>query len=135
MKHKKQRVLQFFLILQNSPPSKVSRSTFYNISFSINAISLKSVLVLKTKIYLHWDKNFFNGKPKMTKKLNLKNWKSPKMATCQDLGFSTFQIQIVLSFLVFNQKKICFSKQIYFCLTKKVLRLIASIEKKIYYKR
>ena len=32
------------------------------------------------------------------------------MAKYQDLGFSIFQIQILLSFLVFHQKKFCFSK-------------------------
>ena len=56
-------------------------------------------------------KYFFDGKPKMTKtKLNLKNWKSPQMAKYQDLGFSTFQIHIFLSFLVSHQKKFWFLK-------------------------
>ena len=41
------------------------------------------------------------------------------MAKYQDLGFSTFQIQIVLSFLVSHQNKFCFLKQIYFYLTQK----------------
>ena len=40
-----------------------------------------------------------------------------------------------LSFLVSCQNNFCFSKQIYFCLNKNILGLIASIEKTIYYKR
>ena len=33
------RVLQFFLILQNPPPPKVTKSTFYNISSSLLMLS------------------------------------------------------------------------------------------------
>ena len=54
------------------------------------------------------------------------------MAKYQDLGFSTFQIQIFFCHFWFPIKKnFCFAMQIYFCLIKNILRLIASIEKKI----
>ena len=50
------------------------------------------------------------GNQKWQKKLNLKNWKSTKMAKYQGLGVLTFQIQIFLSFLVSHQKTILFFK-------------------------
>ena len=45
------RVLQFFLILQNPPPPKVTKSTFYDISSSV-LIPLSQNCFGKTKVYL-----------------------------------------------------------------------------------
>ena len=72
-----QRVLQFFLILQNPPPPKVTQSTFYNIS--------SSLLMLSASKFFWWDKSifalrnqfFFDGKPKMTKKSEFEELKIP----------------------------------------------------------
>ena len=44
-------------------------------------------------------KYFSNEKPRMTKqKLNLKNWKSPKMAKYQGLGFSNSNFFVICGF-------------------------------------
>ena len=116
---------------------KVTKFIFYNISSSLLTVSsLKFFLV--TQKYVCFEKKicFFNGKPKMTKK----NWiwkieNLPKWPNIRIWDFQLFKFNFVLSFLVSHQKKFCFSKQRDFCLTKTILRLIASIEKKIYYKR
>ena len=77
----------------------------------------------KTKVYLLWEtKMFLMGNQKWQKNLNLKSWKSQTLI----FGFVIFG---------FPLKKYFFSEQTYFCPTKKKFGLIASIEKKRYYKR
>ena len=52
-------VLQFFLILQNPSPPKVTKSTFKYIFFFIDAISLKIVLVRQKYICFEKQKIFW----------------------------------------------------------------------------
>ena len=63
-----QRVLQFFLILRNPPPPKVTKSTFYNISSSLLRLSFSKLFLYDKSIFALRNKNLFDGKPKMTEK-------------------------------------------------------------------
>ena len=113
--------MQFFLILQNPPPPKVTKSTYQ----PQNCFGA-------TKVYLHWEtKIVLMGNQKWQKNLNLKNWKSQILIFGHFGGVSIFQIQFFLSFLVSHQKNIFFSEQTYFCLTKNIFGMITLIEKKI----
>ena len=100
---------------------KVTKFIFYNISSSPSTLSTQKCFC-KTKVCLLWEKNIFlMGNQKWQKKIEFEKLKSPKMATYQDLGFSTFQIQIFCHFWFPIKKKCGFWKQIYFCRTKKFL--------------
>ena len=82
---------------------KVTKFIFYNTSSSLLTLSSNFILV-QQKYFCFEKKIFFQSETKNDqKKLNLKNWKSPKIAKYQDLGFSTFQIQIFVSVLVSHQ--------------------------------
>ena len=66
-------------------------------------------------------KYFFSRKRENDKKkVNLKNQKSPKIAKYQDLGFQLFKFKLFCYFWFPIKKIFCFSKQIYFCLTKTI---------------
>ena len=129
---KAKRVLQFFLILQNPPPPKVTKSTFYNIFSSLLILSTSNFFG-KTKVYLLWKiKFFFDGEWK-----NIWIWKvkTPKPWYLAILGdFQFFKFNFFCHFW-FPIKKYFFFRANILCLTKNIFGLIASTEKKIYYKR
>jgi len=65
----------------------------------------------KTKVYLPWEtKLFFDGKPKMTKNLNLKSWKFQILIFSHFGRFSIFQIQFFFVIFGFPSKKYFFLK-------------------------
>ena len=70
-----QRVLQFFLILQNPLPPKVTKSTFYNISSSLLMLSASNLSWWDKSIFTLTNKIVLDGKPKMTKKFEFKQLK------------------------------------------------------------
>ena len=115
---------------------KVTKFIFYNIS--------SCLLTLSSQNFFWWDKSmfalrkkyFFNGKPKMTKK----NWiwkieNLPKWPNIRIWDFQLFKFKFFCHFWFSIKKNFVYQKQIYFCLTKTILRVIASIKTKIYYKR
>ena len=96
---------------------KVTKFIFHNIYSSLLTPSSRE------------KKYFFDGEP-IWKIQNLPKWPNIRI-----WDFQLFKFKFFLSILVSYQNNFCFLKQIYFCLTKKIVRLIAWIEKKIYYKR
>ena len=79
---------------------------------------------------------FFMKKQKMTKKIEFEKLKISQNGQISGFGIFNFSNSNFFCHFWFPIKKnFCFSKQIYFCLAKKIVRFIASIEKKIYYKR
>ena len=86
---------------------KVTKFIFYNMSSSLLTLSPKhffGMFALRKNIFLM-------GNQKWQKKIEFENWKSPKLAKYQDLGFSTFQIQIVFVIFGLPSNKILFLKE------------------------
>ena len=115
---------------------KVTKFIFYNISSSLLTLSSQKMFG-KTKVCLLWEKNIsLMGNQKWQKQNWI--WKIENLLKWPNIriwDFQLFKFNFFLSFLVSHQKTFCFSKKIYFCLIKNILKMIASIEKKIYYKR
>ena len=92
------------------PKFKVTKFIFYDIFSSLLTLSSQNVFfenfLCKTKVCLLWEKSiFFNGKPKITKKKQIEFEKLKISQTGQISGLKLF-----------------FSRQIYFYLTKNILR-------------
>ena len=93
------------------PSPKVTKFTFYNISSSLLMLSAPKLFLVRQKYVWFEKKKFcFDGKPKMTKNLNLKIWKSPKWPFPKTLFFTT-------KFFFFCKKKF-WSWKIGFCLVR-----------------
>ena len=105
------RVLQFFLILQNPPPPKVTKSTLYNIIYLLYWCYHPQNFFGKTKVYLLWETKFcLMGNQKWQNKLNLKSWKSQILIFVHFGRFSIFQIQFFFVIFGFPLKKYFFLK-------------------------
>ena len=109
-----ERVLQFFLILQNPPPPKVTKSTFYNISSFLLMLSSSNFFWLDKSIFAFDKQNFFWWKTKNDKRIwiwKIENPKSLYLATLGDFQFFTFNFLFVI--FGFPLKKYFSLKQTY----------------------
>ena len=111
--------LAIFLDFTKSPPPKVTKSIFHNISSFLLMLSASKLFLVRQQLIFLWEtKIFFDGKPKMKQKFVFEKLKIPNPDIWPFWEIFDFSNSIFLSFLVSDWKNIFFLKQTYFCFTK-----------------
>ena len=103
--------LAIFLILKHTPPSKVTKSIFYNMSSFLLMLLAQKFFFDKTKVYLLWEtKKCFDGKPKLTQKFEFEKLKIPNPDIWQFWEIFNFSNSIFFGHFWFPIEKIFFSQ-------------------------